>query len=125
MGDFDQAVECHLEHLRLAKQLGNKVEEARAYSNLGSSHHYRRNFEQAITFHNHVLRLAQELGDKTIEARAYAGLGHAARCMGDYPQAKKWHEKQLDMALSTKVCSAWFVFFVGFLIYYMCPFIFL
>lgn len=51
-----------------------------------------------------MLRLAQELGDKAIEARAYAGLGHAARCMGDYPQAKKWHEKQLDMALSTKVC---------------------
>lgn len=56
-----------------------QVEEARAYSNLGSSHHYRRNFAQAIVFHEHVLRIAQELGDRVIEARAYAGLGHAAR----------------------------------------------
>lgn len=63
-----------------------KVEEARAYSNLGSSHHYRRNFGQAITFHENVLRIAKELGDRAVEARAYAGLGHAARCAGDYQQ---------------------------------------
>lgn len=63
-----------------------QVEEARAYSNLGSSHHYRRNFAQAISYHENVLRIAQELGDHAIEARAYAGLGHAARCAGDYTQ---------------------------------------
>ena len=46
MGDFDNAVKCHSEHLQLAKKLENQVEEARAYSNLGSSHHYKRNFDQ-------------------------------------------------------------------------------
>lgn len=56
-----------------------QVEEARAYSNLGSSYHYRRNFSQAIAYHENVLRIAQNLGDRAIEARAYAGLGHAAR----------------------------------------------
>ncbi|KAH7959204.1 hypothetical protein HPB49_009173 [Dermacentor silvarum] len=102
MGDFESAVECHTEHLRLAKQLGNKVEEARAYSNLGSSHHYRRCFDQARSYHEQVLRIARELGDRVIEARAYAGLGHAARCMGDGQQARRWHEKQLDMALAAR-----------------------
>lgn len=63
-----------------------QVEEARAYSNLGSSHHYRRNFVQAIVFHENVLRIAQDLGDRAVEARAFAGLGHAARCAGDYNQ---------------------------------------
>ena len=145
-GDFDRAVECHLEHLQIAVNAGNKVcftllfiyisfvyciffylfkvEEARAYSNLGSSYHYKRNFDQANVYHNRfafvyclsfclftiycclyldrVLSLAQELGDKSIEARAYAGLGHAARCIGNSLQAKVWHEKQLDMALATK-----------------------
>lgn len=65
-----------------------QVEEARAYSNLGSSYHYRRNFTQAIAYHEHVLRIAQELGDRAIEARAYAGLGHAARCAGDCNQVR-------------------------------------
>ena len=103
MGDFDRSVECHMEHLNLAQELGNKVEEARAYSNLGSSHHYKRSFEQATVFHNNVLRLAHQLNDKSIEARAYAGLGHASRCMGNNLQAKEWYEKQLQMALLTKV----------------------
>jgi hypothetical protein len=35
MGEFENAVQCHMEHLRIAKELGNRVEEARAYSNLG------------------------------------------------------------------------------------------
>lgn len=67
-----------------------QVEEARAYSNLGSSHHYRRNFAQAISYHENVLRIAQDLGDHAVEARAYAGLGHAARCAGDYTQVWQW-----------------------------------
>ena len=103
MGDFDRSVECHMEHLKLAQELGNKIEEARAFSNLGSSHHYKRSFEQATIFHNNVLRLAHQLNDKSIEARAYAGLGHASRCMGNNLQAKEWYEKQLQMALLTKV----------------------
>ena len=78
------------------------MEEVRAYSNLGSSHHYKRSFEQAIAFHYHVLRIAQVLGDRTIEACSYAGLSHAAHCMSDYAQTLRWHEKQLDMALTTK-----------------------
>jgi tetratricopeptide (TPR) repeat protein len=95
-------VDCHTQHLRLAKQMGNRVEEARAYSNLGSSHHFRRNFERALAFHEHVLRIALKLKDRSVEARAYAGLGHAARCMGDYTQARRWHERQLDSALATR-----------------------
>lgn len=73
MGDFDNAVDCHTKHLRLARKLNNPVEEARAFSNLATSHHFRRNFSQAIIFHEQVLRIAQNLGDKSIEARAYAG----------------------------------------------------
>jgi hypothetical protein len=103
MGDFDRSVDCHMEHLKLATSLGNRIEEARAYSNLGSAHHYKRNFEQATLFHEAVLRIALELKDRSIEARAYAGLGHATRCTGDVGQAKMWHEKQLEIALLTKV----------------------
>ncbi len=103
MGDFDRAVDCHMEHLKLATSLGNRVEEARAYSNLGSSHHYKRNFEQATFFHEAVLKIALELKDRSIEARAHAGLGHAARCTGDIVQAKQCHQKQLEIALQTKV----------------------
>lgn len=71
--------EAKINRLIRSPLINFQVEEARAYSNLGSSHHYRRNFTQAIVFHENVLRIAQELGDRAVEARAYAGLGHAAR----------------------------------------------
>lgn len=102
MGDFENAVQCHEQHLKIAKELGNKREEARAYSNLGSAYHYRRNFDKAMSYHNYVLELAQELMEKAIEMRAYAGLGHAARCMQDLERAKQYHEQQLGIAEDLK-----------------------
>ncbi|XP_069921857.1 tetratricopeptide repeat protein 28 isoform X6 [Oryctolagus cuniculus] len=102
MGDFENAVQCHEQHLKIAKDLGNKREEARAYSNLGSAYHYRRNFDKAMSYHNYVLELAQELVEKAIEMRAYAGLGHAARCMQDLERAKQYHEQQLSIAEDLK-----------------------
>uniref|UniRef100_A0A8C1TDR2 Tetratricopeptide repeat domain 28 n=1 Tax=Cyprinus carpio TaxID=7962 RepID=A0A8C1TDR2_CYPCA len=86
----------------LEVSLGNKREEARAYSNLGSAYHYRRNFDKAMSYHTHVLELAQELEEKSIEMRAYAGLGHAARCMQDLERAKQYHEQQLNIAEGLK-----------------------
>ena len=61
--------------------LGNRREEARAYSNLGSAYHSQRDFDKAVSYHTRVLELARELEERAFEMRAYAGLGHAARCM--------------------------------------------
>lgn len=98
MGDFENAVLSHEQHLKIAKQLGNKREEARAYSNLGSAYHYRRSFDKAMSYHNHVLALARELEEEAFQMRAYAGLGHAARCLQDLDRAKQYHQEQLHIA---------------------------
>ncbi|RUS73651.1 hypothetical protein EGW08_018583, partial [Elysia chlorotica] len=90
------------EHLKIAREEKSNVEEARAYSNLGSAYHYRRDYNKATLFHKEVLKIAEQNKDKTLEARAYAGLGHAARCSGDTMSAKAYHEKQLDNALQTR-----------------------
>lgn len=102
MGDFASAVQCHEQHLDIAKEQGDKREEARAYSNLGSAYHYRRDFDKAASYHARVLELAQELQERAIEMRAYAGLGHAARCMQDLERAKQHHEQQLNIAENLK-----------------------
>lgn len=102
MGDFASAVQCHEQHLDIAKAQGEKREEARAYSNLGSAYHYRRDFDKAASYHARVLELAQELQEHAIEMRAYAGLGHAARCMQDLERAKQYHEQQLSIAEGLK-----------------------
>lgn len=78
------------------------MEEARAYSNLGSCHHHKRDFSQATLCHDRVLHLSRSLRDRSLEARACAGLGHAARCAGQLDGAKRWHERQLDAALGSR-----------------------
>ena len=74
----------------------------KAYANLGSAHHFRRQYDRAAEFYEEVLRLAIETEDRTLEARAYGGLGHAARAMQDSLNARRWYEKQLDLALASK-----------------------
>lgn len=38
LGDFDAAIFCHLERLKIAREFGDKAAERRAYSNLGNAH---------------------------------------------------------------------------------------
>lgn len=35
MGDFDSAVDCHTQHLRLARRLGNQVGDIKDFINYG------------------------------------------------------------------------------------------
>lgn len=38
LGEFDSAIRCHLERLKIAREFGDKAAERRAYSNLGNAH---------------------------------------------------------------------------------------
>lgn len=38
LGDFDAAIQCHQERLKIAREFGDKAAERRAYSNLGNAH---------------------------------------------------------------------------------------
>uniref|UniRef100_A0A3B5MQT3 Tetratricopeptide repeat protein 28 n=1 Tax=Xiphophorus couchianus TaxID=32473 RepID=A0A3B5MQT3_9TELE len=82
----------------IVMSMENRREEARAYSNLGSTYHSQRDFDKAISYHTKVLELARELSDRSIEMRAFAGLGHAARCMQDLERARQYHQSQLEIA---------------------------
>ena len=54
------AIRCHQEHLKIAFELGDQTEEGRAYSNLGSTFHYKRDFEKAIQYHKKSVRCGKE-----------------------------------------------------------------
>lgn len=97
MGDFENVVQCYEQYLKIVKDLGNKREEVRVYSNLGSVYYYRRNFDKVMFYYNYVLELAQELMEKVIEMRVYVGLGYVVRCMQDLERVKQYYEQQLGI----------------------------
>lgn len=98
LGDLEEALECHNQHLSVAKELGIKRGEAAALASLGT--YYRRlgNFKQAIEYHKQGLSIVKSLGDRSEEGGAYGDLGNDYQNLGDFQQAIEYHQKRLGIA---------------------------
>ena len=98
MGDFNQAIEYHKQHLSTAKELGDRASEGSAYNNLGFAYYKIGDFTQAIEYHKQHLNIAKELGVRADEGSAYNSLGSAYDKLGDFNQAIKYHKHHLGIA---------------------------
>ena len=61
-----KAVENHTQHLKFAKEAGDRADEGRAYGNLGFTYHDPGDFENALEHHELCLRIATEVGDRAL-----------------------------------------------------------
>ena len=91
-------VDAHQQHLTIAKELGDRAGEGRAYGNLGIAYRNLGEFKQAIKYHNQDLSIAKELGDKAGEGGAYGNLGNVFDSLADFKQAIKYHNQHLSIA---------------------------
>lgn len=98
LGQFDSAIECHLQRLRIAKEYGDRPAERRAYSNLGNAHIFQGKFNEATEFYLKAMNVASMLGDKAIEAQSYYSLGNAYTLLQDYSVAIDFHLRHLQIA---------------------------
>ena len=73
------AINHQLRHLTIAREVGDRAGEGRAYCNLGIAYDSLGNFKQAIDYHILDLTIAKEVGDRAGEGRAYGNLGNAYR----------------------------------------------
>ena len=89
LGDFSQAIKCHTQRLEIAKEVGDRAGEGRAYGGLGIAHESLGDFAQAIKYHTQHLAIAKEVGDRAGEGKAYGNLGIAHDSLGDFSQAIK------------------------------------
>ena len=98
LGDFKIAIDYHECHLKIAKELGDKMGEGVAYSHLGIAHLCLGDFKTAVYFHERHLKIAKELGDRTQEGNAYGNLGNAHRRLCDFKTAIDYHERHLKIS---------------------------
>ncbi|KAM7451218.1 Tetratricopeptide repeat protein 4 [Porites harrisoni] len=98
LGDFKIAIDYHECHLKIAKELGDKMGEGVAYSHLGIAHLCLGDFKTAVYFHERHLKIAKELGDRTQEGNAYGNLGNAYRSLCDFKTAIDYHERHLKIS---------------------------
>ncbi|XP_078352006.1 uncharacterized protein LOC144636694 [Oculina patagonica] len=98
LGDFNQAIKYHNQHLSIAKELGDRAGEGGAYGNLGNAHQGLGDVKQAIEYHNLQLRIAKSLRDRAGEGRGYGNLGNAYQSLGNFKQAIEYHNQDLSIA---------------------------
>ena len=98
LGDFRAAIYYCERQLQIAKELGDKYEQAKAYCNLGIAYKCRGHFEKAIHFQESFLKISIELHDRSLEGKAYCNLGVAHKCMGKFNEAMYFFECCLEVA---------------------------
>jgi tetratricopeptide (TPR) repeat protein len=67
LGNFSKAIEYHKEHLTMAKEVGDRAGESRAYGNFGNAYQSLGDFSKAIEYHTQDLAIAKEVGDRVGE----------------------------------------------------------
>ena len=84
--------------MKIAKEIGDRAGEGRAYGNLGITYKSLGDYQKAIEYHEVRLIIAKEIGDRAGEGRAYGNLGNAYQSLGDYQKATEYHEVRLKIA---------------------------
>lgn len=98
LGDFDEAVKCHEQHLAIGLKLKSARDQERAYRGLGHSHQCLGNLQQALVCFEKRLVVAHELNNSEAKASAYGELGHIHSTLGNSEQAISCLEHQLAIA---------------------------
>ena len=91
-------IEYHKKHLKIAKQIGDRDGEGRAYGKLGNVYQSLGDYQKALEYHEKHLKIAKEIGDRAGEGQACGNLGNAYLSMGDYQKAIDYLEKSLKLA---------------------------
>ena len=82
----------------MAKEVGDRAGEGRAYANLGCAYDSQGDYAKAIAYHTQDLAIAKEVGDRAGEGMAYGNLGIAYDSQGDYAKAIEYHTQDLAIA---------------------------
>ena len=98
LGDFSKAIDHHGLDLAIAKEVGDRAGEGKAYGNLGNAYQSQGDYAKAIEYHGKRLVIATEVGDRAGEGRAYANLGIAYDAQGDFNKAIEYHTMDLAIA---------------------------
>ena len=100
LGDLDGAIAEDRRALALSRQLGDRVEEAQAASNLGLPLHLRGRYDEAATYFDRALALGQPDPDK--RALTLLNRGHLHRNLGEMDQARERFSEALPLFRKAK-----------------------
>ena len=97
LGDYKKAIEFHQQSLSIAKEIGDKDTEGKAYTNLGIACQSIGDYKNAIEFHQQSLSIAKEIGDKYLEQKTNDNLGFSFQKLHDFRKAEECYESSIKV----------------------------
>ena len=98
---FIEAIKYSELSLNIAKKIGMKSAESKAYGILGACYESLGDYNKAVHHHLLCLNIATETGDKEVEGHSYGNLGNCYRSLGQYNKAIHYQLMSLDIATQT------------------------
>jgi CHAT domain-containing protein len=77
LGQYQKAIEFHQQQLTIAREIGDRNEEANSLNNLGLAYKSLGQYQKAIEFHQQSLAIYREIGDRQGEAISLSIIGEA------------------------------------------------
>ena len=74
----------HKIRVKIAKEVGDTAEEARAYENVGKCYHGLGEVQKALDYHELQLKTAKEEGERAVEGRGYGNMGNCYHSHGEF-----------------------------------------
>ena len=96
LGEFRKAIDMHLEHLAIAREIGDRHRQAIAHGDMGLAHFALGEFHEADENHRQHLSIAGELGNRRGQANALTNLGNVHYSLGEARKAVELHGGRLS-----------------------------
>ena len=102
-GNFDEARRYYEKGLRISKEIGNEIEQAVSYNNLGVlNHNCLGKLDDALVFYEKALEIRKRLRYRRAEGFSYNNIGGVFEARGEYEKALEYYEKSLAVSKEIK-----------------------
>lgn len=95
--DYTDAITNFKKSLNIFKELSNRIEVAKCYSNIGVAHIYMGNYPDALQFTLKALKIREEIGDTLNMAASYNNAAYLYTVLHKYDLSLDYNEKALEI----------------------------
>ncbi|MEG4818271.1 CHAT domain-containing tetratricopeptide repeat protein, partial [Microcoleus sp. K5-D4] len=102
LGNYAKAIEYSQQHLAIAREIKNRLDEVAALGNLGSAYRSLGNHTKGIEYTQQSLAIAREIKDRQGEGVALGNLGLAYQSLGNSAKAIEYLQQSLAIVRELK-----------------------
>ena len=98
LNEPSRAMECHKNHLSIAREVGDRKGKVSAYLNIGDVHKSLGDVPRAMEYYKQSLSNAEEIGDRDGQGHAYCHLGSCYAHLHDFKEAIECYKQHLRIS---------------------------